>query len=188
VEWQAVAAVAAVASSAAAAVSAVSSWRAASASRATSRDALEALAVGLRPKLQATVNEFSYGTNVAGIEIARLVVATVKNFSDHEAADIEVEARLRNGVVLKGEHPWLRPSRFRIWEHFDDENDVRITLKDGSLESEVGVTIVRFSDARRLARYERKVSHMVKRFGPDKRGITGESRWTDVREERITGP
>lgn len=183
-----VAAGAGVASAIAGAVSALSSWRAATASRRTSRDALEALAVGLRPKVQAQVAIVNYGTNPEGTETATRVVATVKNLSDHEAADIEVEARLRDGSVLKGETGWLRPSRFRTWEHHDDANDIRIPLLDGGFPAEVERTSVRFSDSRRLARYEREERHMVERHGPDEHGISGAGMWTEVREERIGGP
>ena len=186
--WEAVAAVAGLLSAIAAAVSATNSWRAASASQQTSRNAMEALAVGLRPKVQARVSPVVYGTNPQGTQVAHRLEAWVKNFSDHEAVDIEVEARGLDGTALTAHAAQVRPSSFRTWKNRDETNDLRPTLAEGDAQPNIERLVVRFWDAKKLAQYEREERYRVERRGPDAHGITGESRWTEVSEDRIKGP
>ena len=125
----------------------------ASASAATSRDALEALALAIRPTVHA-------GSQSEG-------GVRVENNSLFDAADIEVVAERRDGQTVRTERALLRgrdesePSS--KGESFDASvGDLRDDLgiqSHAALPATVKTLWVRYSDSRRIARYERRVDY-----------------------------
>ena len=149
--WEVVSAVGAALGALAAAVGAIAAWRAASASRATSRDALEALAVGIRPRLRVSVaDEYP----------AAKRIATVENVSEWPARDLVFELRLRDGTVQREESEQLDPVKglrggtqwFVVLEGSSPGGP--------SLEASAKSIVVRYSDDRRIARYEHTMAFL----------------------------
>ena len=94
--WEVVGALGAAAGAIAAAVGAVAAWRAASASRATSRDALEALAVGIRPRVSVGVQQLPRQPGCPMPGPTRLVVRVVA-VGEWPARDLDLEATFGDG-------------------------------------------------------------------------------------------
>jgi hypothetical protein len=130
----------------AAATGAGAAWRAASASRETSQNAADALALALKPHLR--VETFAVGEPEAtahGVWTARVL-----NESAFVALDIVLEARFRDGVRARQEIERMAPGAFEAF-----------TLREiaappgGPSASRQGESLLlRYSDERRLARYE----------------------------------
>jgi hypothetical protein len=175
-----VAAIAGAVSAAAGTASAIAAWRAAKASWRTSRDASEALALAVRPRL-------SFRPIVMTDPRGTRRVLVIKNITEHDAVEVDVEVRGRDGNVTRDSIRRLRPTVHRTWKQIDRQNDAHIDL-DTAPSAELDRSVVRYSDARGLARYEREERYIVERHGPDERGITGHAEWTEAREERISGP
>jgi hypothetical protein len=94
----------------AAAVGAIAAWRAASASRATSRDALEALAVGIRPRLNVEFANLSR-RDASGRPLPAHRVAQIINEGEWPAADVEFEFRFRDGRRVRDRTERLDPAK-----------------------------------------------------------------------------
>jgi len=99
IDWEAVGGLGAAVGGVAAAVSAVAAWRAANASHATSRDALEALAVGIRPRLQVGFRQAWEGDSSFH--------ARVVNPSEWAATDLEMEVLLASGERMTAQRARL---------------------------------------------------------------------------------
>lgn len=127
-----------------AAIGASAAWLAARASRRTSRDALAALAVGLRPSVSADVTRYVGGEPLE----ARLVARVHNTVSEFDALEVQVEVLLRSGETIRGATERLGPSN-RSFE---------LTLirdaPDVIIQNLVDRMTVRYWDARHIARYE----------------------------------
>lgn len=181
--WMQVAvAVATVSAAMAAAVSAYASWRSAKASVATGQDAMEALALGIRPRLEASPPQPPMPGQTPG-QAARLGVI-VTNPSDFDAADIEVEVRRRDGQVLNTRAGRLPASHGQRAQEFRDAisadaGDPPTSVFDPWGMSVIERVVVRYSDHRDIARYEHRYLYTWNE-GPD---VTGGGRSVEV--ERI---
>jgi hypothetical protein len=148
--WEVVSAVGTAAGAIAAAVGAFAAWRAASASRATSRDALEALAVGIRPALEV---RFVVLGNTTGSHHA----AIVDNVSEWPATHLVFDMRFRDGHAISERAERLDPAR----GDGQAPNDGRWTPVLAPAEprttffAEIADSaVLRYSDDRGIARYE----------------------------------
>jgi hypothetical protein len=156
-----------------AAVGAVAAWQAAKASSRTSRDALAALAVGIRPSIFADIVRKS-PEGEAGERFAACVYATTSEF---DALDVEVDVWLANGETLSES-----TSRIRAGGWF--EFPVSDPLADGAkVHDTVGRIAVRYSDARRIARYEIRRRYLER---TDEHGTTIYD-WEESHEQ-VDGP
>jgi len=140
----------------AAAVGAIAAWRAASASRATSRDALEALAVGIRPRLRVQFPHVHRG-DAQGQPLPAQIVAWVQNVSEWPARDLAFELRFRDGRVVRDLAERLEPAKGV--EPFHGGAHWEVVLVPGepggpSLEQAGESAVLRYSDERHIARYE----------------------------------
>lgn len=149
--WQVVSSIAAAVGAVAAAVGAIAAWRAASASRATSRDALEALAVGIRPGLKV---RFTTILSDAGPQRAVIV----QNDSEWPATDLDFELRFRDGRSISDHVERLDPVKGNHAPTDDGQWSVLLGLageaRIPSLEEVAKSAVLRYSDDRRIARYE----------------------------------
>jgi hypothetical protein len=82
-----------------AAIGAGAAWRAAKASQATSRDALEALAVGIRPRVRIAVRQIPLRPQDPMPGPTRLAVRVVA-VGEWPAADLEVDAAALDGQQM----------------------------------------------------------------------------------------
>lgn len=149
IDWEAVGGVGAAVGGAAAAVSAVAAWRAANASHATSRDALEALAVGIRPRLQV-----GFGQPVEGDPS---FYARVVNPSEWAATDLQVEVLLGSGERITGQRERLDAGGDGM-----RREEPQWMVKIGELSTDEWMAdlqrvLINFSDGRGIARYEHRV-------------------------------
>lgn len=145
-------ALAAVVAAVAGAVAAVAAWRSAAASSSTSRDALEALGLAIRPTLYAALTRTQTHT-----EPARTVFM-VSNKETFDAVDIEVEVVRRDGRVVRSSCKLLRgketqPAEAGIDRFEGDIGDLPDTFDQFQL---FDVVFVRYCDARRINQYEQR--------------------------------
>jgi len=136
-----------------AAVGAAAAWRAASASKETSRDAADALALSLAPHLG--LETVAIGESVpseGGFWQARIT-----NDSRFAALDIVLEAHFADGERVHREIERLAPGGFEL-----------LTLREipappvGPTAAQAGRSMVlRYSDERRLWRYEASFAFLV---------------------------
>lgn len=142
-----------------AAVGGVAAWRAASASRATSRDAMEALGLAIAPSLtgEAGISPIQDGSET-GTWKARIFNLS----SQFTATKLHFEARFEDGERADQELERLAPGE--SWE---------IPLRvigmppGGPLLSEAGrASVLRYSDERGILRYEQHFG-FVGRRNPD---------------------
>jgi hypothetical protein len=132
----------------AAALGAGAAWRSARASVATSRDAMEALALGIRPRLEA----------LAGTLPPKYFVI-VRNPSDFDATDIDVEVVRRDGQVFRTTSERLAAGHGRPPGETDflrAEAGPEPKGIMGTEEEAFERIVVRYSDGRGIARYERR--------------------------------
>lgn len=153
-----------------AAVGAIAAWKAASASLEASRDAREALALGVRPSLRV-----DFGTAYEG-ETSRTGVM-LWNVGRFDATDIAVEAVRRDGRRVEGRLERLVPGT--TGEH---QVPAVVVVADESERHASGFDVVRsitvrYSDERRIARYETTQLFEVTTNG----GITGQHTTTSER-------
>jgi len=165
--WAVVTAIGTAIAAIAACVSAMASSRAAASSAKTSEHATEALATTIVPGVGARGVYQHEGTNPPEAYVA------VNNDVDFLARDIEVEVIRRDGRRFKGERDLLR--------HDDQPLVVEIGELDASTPSGneflvVATVTTRFSDERKLARYER-----VEQYGH----LTEAPATPDVSEKRL---
>lgn len=154
--WQVVSAVGAAAGAIAAAVGAGAAWRAANASRATSRDALEALAVGIRPRLDV---DFAGVVRADGDQeqLAGDLVAEVSNISEWPATDLSLEVGFRDGRIVREQTERLAaPTGDREGSL---SGEWRVAIRPGApIDRAPQFAVLRYSDDRRIARYEVNVA------------------------------
>lgn len=136
-----------------AAVGGMAAWRAASASKDASRDAADALALGLKPQLAL---ETIAVADPEGSEQGRWS-ARIQNPSPFTAVDIVVEARFRDGERVR-----------REIERIGSMESETVLLRKiaappaGPSTEQAGESLaLRFSDERRLARYEIQFAFIV---------------------------
>jgi hypothetical protein len=141
-----------------AAAGAGAAWKAASASRETGENAAEALALALKPTLQ--LETFAIGEPEASERGAWHT--RVLNESAFTALDVVVEARFRDGERIRQEIERLSPGGFETF-----------TLREisappgGPTAAPQGESlVVRYSDERRLARYEASFSFLERQGIP----------------------
>jgi hypothetical protein len=143
--WEVIAAVGTMLGGVGAAVGAVFAAIAARSSRATSKDALEALAVGIRPRPGYYFSPKSDSTGTR-------VLAAVDNPSEWPASDLTFEFRFRDGRVVHDSAERLPPGGDEEWS---------VVLLDSpppnmDLEREADYAVLRYSDDRGIARYEQR--------------------------------
>lgn len=142
-----------------AAVGGAAAWRAASAARDTSRDALEALAVAIEPRVHADLFEEPQKPGEP-LPTAMRMALNVRNSARWPASDVHVQVTYASRQVVEQHAELLEPMA--------DEGDLNVPLRDVTGEwpphewEPVAVT-VRFSDIRAIARYE--VTRTVKLRG-----------------------
>jgi hypothetical protein len=157
--WEVAGAIGAVVGGLGAAVGGIAAWKAASAARATSRDALEALAVGIEPRVHVELGE-EPRTPGDPLPTSTRMSLNVRNSSRWPAADIDIEVTYDDGERLQRHAELLEPMA--------DDGDMNLPLRDVTPEwpahnwEPIDVT-VRFSDLRTIARYE--VTRTVKLRG-----------------------
>lgn len=149
-----------------AAVGAVAAWRAAAASRATSRDALDALALAIAPTLGA---EFAVSPQTDESGVGRWTARIFNGSSQFAATDVAFEAIFRDGHAVRDTTERIAPSE-----------DREILLRETALPpggpslDEAGETaVIRYSDERNIARYEQRYSFLSRKLGDGTRLPTG---------------
>lgn len=172
IDWGAVGGLGAAVGGLAAAASAVAAWRAANASHATSRDALEALAVGIRPRLQLGFRQPWGGDSSFH--------ARVVNPSEWPATDLTIEVLLSSGVRITAKRARLDPGGDAM-----GNDEPHWIVKVGELRKEEWMgdlrhVLVNFSDERGIARYEHR-HEFRERQGPLPGGI---GRFTQTAAEK----
>lgn len=135
----------------AAAAGAEAAWRSANASRETSRDALEALAVGIKPYLDVrTILGVEHGAPTGELFVE------VYNSSAWPASDVRLEVRHRTGRVDK-------ESRWRVGSDRLGEQRWTVLLRDvqpasvdvfAEVRQRIESVVLTYSDERSIARYE----------------------------------
>jgi hypothetical protein len=148
--WEVAGAVGALIGGVGAAVGGVAAWRAASAARATSRDALEALAVGVEPRVHTDVFE-EPRTSGSRLPAPTRLSLNVRNSARWAASAVDVVVTYADGEVLTHDTELL--------ETMVDEGDMNIPLRDVTpawppAEWQPIDVVVRYSDLRAIARYE----------------------------------
>jgi hypothetical protein len=131
-----------------AALGAGAAWRAARDSRATGRDALAALSYAIAPVLQ--VETLAIPETMGDARAPWLV--RIGNMSSFPAADVTIEATFTDGHHAE-----------RRWERVAPGDSVELVMREidtppgGPQKDEAGKQMVlRYSDERRIARYEEK--------------------------------
>jgi hypothetical protein len=182
VDWQAVGAVAA-------AFGAAAAWQAAQASRETSRDALLALGYAIRPRVTADILSIMSG-NPPGTPTnpVHLYVARAENSSEFDASDVETEVRFRNGEVVQGRRERLGPANIGKPGATRDQFDLDLSHPRPGVDTAESVSslIVRFSDARRICRWEWRRDYFFRREQGD--DIQGYTMWAEEDERLIRTP
>jgi hypothetical protein len=159
--WQVLGAVATTFAAIVAAFSAFNSWRAAKASQATSRDALEALALGIQPHLYVGLSTTNLSDGALGAK------ADVRNMSAFAASDLRLVIRYRNGTSKAHRRELLDPARpSNPGDPYQppwlvDLEGVRLGSPDnpypGNVYDLIESVVVTYSDQRDIARYELRV-------------------------------
>jgi hypothetical protein len=144
---------------------AAAAWRAAASSRETSRDALEALALGLRPVVDA--NAIAVPEQMGDARSPWRL--RVWNAGEHAARDVSVAAEFLDGLRVK-----------ESWERLGPGDEVELMLREvatppgGPTEAEAGEQIVvRFSDDRDIARYEQRFDFVFRQPAGQPKTYTG---------------
>jgi hypothetical protein len=141
--WTVVAGLGAAVGGIGAATSALFAWRSAKASQTTSRDALYALAVGIRPILHIST----------AIRPDEHVVLTVQNPSAWAANDIRLEVRYRGAPEESHRRERMDPKETPAW--VVPLRDVKRAGRDGfdGARAKVESVVLSYSDHRDIARY-----------------------------------
>ena len=163
--WVVVAALGAAVGAVAGAVAAVAAWRSANASRATSRDALDALAVGIRPALSVRTQGDVVDDKPTGK--VWLTIANESLLHGWAASNLVLEIRYRDGHVDRYERERMNPpgpdSGLDLW---------RVPIRNGEPSAEranesniygdtrerVECVVLTYSDERGVARYELRLT------------------------------
>lgn len=183
--WEVVSSIGAAVGAGAGAVGATAAWRAATASRATSRDALEALAVGIRPRLKAEFGVLHRGDE-HGQPTGAQLAAWVTNEAEWAATDVTLDVEFRDG-----RHVGERTERLDAHPRVDPTPHAEqwtVTLGEvpagaQSIHSHGKEAILRYSDERGIARYQITYGFVFRQGteGP----ITSTFSAIDVDERRI---
>ena len=130
-----------------AAIGGVAAWRAASASRATSRDALEALGLAIAPTL---VGDAGIDPLHDGSDTGRWHARIFNISTQYAAARLHFEASFQDGVTVKDELERLGPGE--TWTV--QLRTIGMPPGGPSLEEAGRNAFLRFSDERRILRYQ----------------------------------
>jgi hypothetical protein len=150
--WHVVGALGAAVGGIGAAIGAIAAWRSASASRATSQDALEALALSIAPALATDLSVRPQGDGNRGRWTAQ-----IRNQSRFAATNIRFDATFRDGRSARGSIERLGPGE--QWEVLLREVD----MPPGGPSPEEGGRdmVLRYSDDRGIARYQQNYAFLV---------------------------
>jgi hypothetical protein len=144
--WSVVTAVATALAAIAASISAIASWRAARSSAKTSEHATEALATTIVPGVRTR------GTYQSDDRQPPVAFVAVNNDVDFLARDVEVEVIRRDGRRFTGTRDLLRKDDLPLTVEIGELN---LPTAAGAEFLAVATVTIRFSDERKLARYER---------------------------------
>lgn len=137
---------------------AIGAWKAATASRATSRDALEALAVGIEPSVHIDLHQEPRDVGAPMPGPTRMALS-VRNSARWPASNVDLEVTLSNGETFRSSHELLDT----MIEHGDINfpiRDVSSTWPPHDLTEPLSIA-VRYSDIRGIARYEQSMTAYV---------------------------
>lgn len=145
--WMIVGALGAALGGIGAAVGGVAAWRAASASRATSRDALEALGLAITPALagDAGIDPLQDGSETGRWHARIFNVST-----QYAAANLHFEATFQDGEIVKDERERLDPGETWIVQL----RTIGMPPGGPSHEEAGHHAFLRYSDERRILRYQ----------------------------------
>jgi hypothetical protein len=134
------------------AAAAVAAWVSALASRRTSRDALAALAVGIRPDLRLDALR---GGDPPRDELI------VRNDGEWDALNVDVDILLRDGRTISDGRGTLRPLVTRTGEPTGDLFTIDLGRPEEPAPSDrFRRVIVTFTDSRRIATYRLEEEHL----------------------------
>lgn len=148
----------------AAAGGAIAAWRAATASRATGRDALEALAIGIAPRVRVSFTVLSRGDGQGGATPPEWV-AWLVNDGEFAASDVALDVHFRDGRTVRSEVEHLAPARGREPIHGGAHHEVVLGPSlpaDRPFEKQADYALLRFSDERRIARYQQRYGFLFR--------------------------
>lgn len=148
--WQAIGALGSMVGAIAAAFGARAAWRAAAAAQTTSRDAMEALAVGMQPEVWADFYPESLSQG-AGMPWPWRMGLGIRNSARWPASDVSIDVEFADGTHVRESHELL--------DTMNVDGDLYTVLRDvtstwPTTEWEPVTAVVRFSDQRGIARYE----------------------------------
>jgi hypothetical protein len=138
-----------------AAAGAIAAWKAATASRATSRDALEALAVAIEPSVFMDVNQEPREVGAPMPGPTRMSL-NIRNSARWPASRVDVEMTLADGEVIRSSHELL--------DTMVADGDINLPIRDVTPEwpphdlAEPLSVVIRYSDLREIARYEQSMT------------------------------
>lgn len=153
--WEVITAVGTAIGGLGAAVGAVAAWKAAAASRATSHDALEALAIGIEPSVHMALNQEPRDANVPMPSPTRLTL-NVRNSGRWPASEVDIAITLADGEVMRSDHELL--------DTMAQDGDINLPIRDVTStwpphdQAEPLSTVIRYSDIRGIARYEQSMT------------------------------
>jgi hypothetical protein len=160
---------------------AIAAWRAARASERTSRDALVALAIAIKPRINVDTLDM-HGANRSRS------IALIQNTSEWDAIDVEVEVRLRDGSVVEDTTAVLKTAQTAVGlpTGADFEVEFGEPAPDETHASRLDRVLVRYWDSRKIRRYEyRQIWTLAtKREGSVTSVLEGMHR----EEDQIAGP
>lgn len=154
IQWEAVGAIGAAVGGIGAAIGAAAAWRAASASLAASRDALEALAVGIRPHLNIGFRQPWEGDQRFHVRVVAV--------SEWPAAKLSVEIVLSSGERVHGAANRLEPGGDVMGNSGPHWVIPVAHLSKDNWMAEIKHVVVACSDSREIARYEHRVDFRLR--------------------------
>jgi hypothetical protein len=161
-------------------IGALAAWRAASASASTSRDAAEALGIAIKPTMKVQ----------DGMENGKIPILYITNGSPFDAKDIRVTVRMRDNQEVMAQAERLAAATTLANQPVEPPLRVELPdVSDGIVHDMVGtisVMHVRYSDDRRLCRYD--YSWTVTTSQTEVRGRTSYGRTLTENDVRIDGP
>lgn len=138
-----------------AAAGALAAWKAALASRATSQDALEALALAMEPSVHMDVYEGPRETGAPMPGPTRMML-NIRNSARWAASAVDIEMTLGDGEVIRSHHELL--------DTMIEDGDINLPIRDVTAEwpphdsADVFSVVVRYSDLRGIGRYEQAMT------------------------------
>jgi hypothetical protein len=162
--WVVVAALGAAVGGVAGAVAAVAAWRSANASRATSRDALDALAVGIRPVLSVRTQGDVVDDKPTGKVSLTIANESLRGWA---ASNLVLEIRYRDGHVDRHERERMNPPGpdrgLDLWwvpirNGEPSAEPANVSNIYGDTRERVECVVLTYSDERGIARYELRLT------------------------------